>query len=201
VTDADGGQASVANFVEVAVAMGGSAASTVAVTGAKRGSIATGSGDDAITLVAYSNASGTDNGFTLDAGDGDDALALAGWKNWTRFTASLGDGDDLVSITGAGADSIDGGAGNDRIDAGGGNDRLAGGAGQDVFVFRAGSGRDLVSDFLPGTDWLELAGIAPAAVRFAASGGGLVVSWGGTDTVTLAGVGLAQAASVGIIFD
>lgn len=199
-TDTDGGAARLANFVEVAVAMGGSAASTLTVTDAKRGSITTGAGDDSITLAAYSNASGTDNAFTLESGAGHDTLALSGWKNWTRFTVALGEGNDRLAITGAGADTVDGGAGDDRIDAGGGNDRVTGGAGRDVFVFRTGAGRDVVTDFLTGTDALELSGVAPAAVRFGASTAGLVVSWGGTDTVTLAGLTLPQASLVELIF-
>ena len=199
-TDTDGGEASLANFVEVAVTMGGSAASTLSVTEAKRGSIITGSGDDAITLRAFSNASGADNAFSLDSGAGHDTLALAGWKNWTRFTVALGEGNDRLAITGASADTVDGGTGDDRIDTGGGNDRVTGGIGRDVFVFRTGAGRDVVTDFLTGTDALEFSGVAAAAVRFAASTAGLVVSWGGTDTVTLAGLTLAQASLVDLIF-
>ena len=74
------------------------------------------------------------------------------------------------TITGDAAnDYINGGAGNDTITAGAGGDYLVGGAGDDTFVAttRAESlvaadgavgGYDAISDFLSGTDKLDLAG-------------------------------------------
>ncbi len=75
---------------------------------------------------------------------------------WFRGTT----GDDTITAS-AGADRIDGGAGDDRLDGGEGDDRLIGGAGDDVlsggsgddlFVFRAGFGRDTITDFSAGED-------------------------------------------------
>ncbi|MEM6618841.1 MAG: Hint domain-containing protein [Pseudomonadota bacterium] len=68
------------------------------------------------------------------------------------------------SVTGVpagieGADSIDGGAGDDVIDGGGGDDRIAGGTGSDTlsggvgndtFVYSAGDGDDVITDFGDG---------------------------------------------------
>ena len=100
-----------------------------------------------------------------------------------------GDGGDLIR-GGAGNDSIHGGAGDDMIRGddgddrlyggsqddtiigGAGVDRLWGGTGADVFDFNAvtesGSAaalRDIVQDFTPGVDVLDLAGIDAQAAQ------------------------------------
>jgi Ca2+-binding RTX toxin-like protein len=80
-----------------------------------------------------------------------------------------------------GYDFLAGEAGNDRLDGGVGRDTLAGGIGADVFVFssfRAGE-RDLVTDFVPGQDRMELQGVAGM--------GGLVLR-----DVTIGGVRMAE---------
>ena len=97
---------------------------------------------------------------TPGAGAGDGADSILG-----------GDGNDTVH-GGAQNDTIRGGADNDSlygggqddvIDGGAGRDRMAGGAGADVFEFNATSesgsvtmGRDLITDFTPGEDVIDL---------------------------------------------
>lgn len=62
----------------------------------------------------------------------------------------------------AGADRLYGGAGADLLDGGSGSDRLSGGSGADIFRYQAStdsrSGRhaDLITDFRPGSDHLDL---------------------------------------------
>lgn len=66
-----------------------------------------------------------------------------------------GAGDDLINggwgndrpLGGRGNDVIDGGVSNDRLIGGEHNDTLTGGAGADTFVFAAGDGRDVITDF------------------------------------------------------
>jgi large repetitive protein len=61
--------------------------------------------------------------------------------------------------TGAGGDdTLDGGTGNDTFFGGVGNDIMTGGAGADTFVISAGfnNGNDVVTDFVVGTDKLQL---------------------------------------------
>lgn len=68
-------------------------------------------------------------------------------------------------IGGADDDTLDGGDGNDLLVGGTGKDQLTGGAHSDVFAFDSvadagnGAGRDVIADFLSGTDFLQLSGI------------------------------------------
>lgn len=76
-----------------------------------------------------------------------------------------GGGNDLI-YGGAGQNRIYGGAGNDTLVAGTGRDVMTGGPGEDVFVFVSakaigiGAGRDMVTDFTPGTDKIDLRGLS-----------------------------------------
>ncbi len=79
-------------------------------------------------------------------------------------------GDDTLS-GGAGADTLLGGAGADRLRGGGGTDEMVGGSGADLFQFRAvadspdGDARDVIRDFTPGSDRLDLRFDADATTR------------------------------------
>lgn len=93
-----------------------------------------GSGDDLLDGGAGNDTiKGGSGDDTIDGGAGDDLI-------------DAGSGDDIV-LGGAGNDTIDGGSGNDRIEGGAGDDVLKGGSGSDVFVFKAGFGRDTITDF------------------------------------------------------
>ncbi|UVC10935.1 PQQ-dependent sugar dehydrogenase [Rhizobium sp. TH2] len=83
------------------------------------------------------------------------AVSLSGKIYRLTPGAAAGDGDDELH-GGTGDDSLYGGVGNDslfgdedgdRLAGGIGNDTLEGGAGSDIFVFRTGSGHDVVTDF------------------------------------------------------
>ena len=109
----------------------------------------------------------------------------------TRF----GVGNDLANaITGsAQANWLLGGAGDDTLTGGAGDDVLFGEAGADVFIFARGCGRDVISDFAPGTDQFRLIGISlddAAAVLAAATqdGDSLLIDLGQGDVVLLLGV-------------
>ncbi len=58
-------------------------------------------------------------------------------------------GNDLL-FGGDGGDFIYGETGNDTIDGGTGNDLISGGVGRDTFVFRVGTGRDVIEDYQRG---------------------------------------------------
>ena len=61
---------------------------------------------------------------------------------------------------GAGNDELYGGDGDDTLDGGADNDILEGGSGVDIFVFDATDGLDLINDFRPGIDKIDLSAIA-----------------------------------------
>lgn len=88
----------------------------------------------------------------VDAGSGNDIVAGGDGAD----TIFGGTGDDKLSGQG-GHDLIFGGSGNDLIIGGQGHDTLAGGSGEDVFYFASGFGKDVVLDFTPGADMLEIA--------------------------------------------
>jgi len=97
-----------------------------------------------------------------------------------------------------------GGAGNDTINGGGGNDVLFGEGGADTFVFRRGTGGDLIGDFTPGTDRIDIAGIgygsfAQVQARMVQNGGSTAIDLGQGDFVVLVGVTLASLGAVDII--
>ena len=53
-------------------------------------------------------------------------------------------------IGGKGKDILNGGAGSDTLWGGKGNDTLTGGAGSDVFIYQAGQGKDVITDYAAG---------------------------------------------------
>ena len=92
----------------------------------------------------------------LDGGSGKDAL-------------SGGDGDDTLS-GGDGDDVLRGDNGNDLLRGGIGKDWLVGGDGFDLFAIAPGTGRDIVLDFVRGTDLIGLeGGLAFADLSFMGS--------------------------------
>lgn len=111
----------------------------------------------------------------------DDAggLSLRGTNAANALTGGAGNdtidgraGNDLISglagadqlLGGDGNDMLDGGAGNDTLDGGVGFDFLTGGADADVFAFGAAiaeiglaaGSRDTITDFVSGTDRIDL---------------------------------------------
>ncbi|MBN6773387.1 retention module-containing protein [Pseudomonas granadensis] len=93
---------------------------------------------------------------TLGAGSD----TLTGIENLlgSNFNDSLtGDNNSNVINGGLGNDTLNGGGGDDLLIGGLGNNTLTGGAGADTFQWLKGnSGHDLITDFTPGTDKLDL---------------------------------------------
>ncbi|MCM8636354.1 MAG: hypothetical protein NFW15_10475 [Candidatus Accumulibacter sp.] len=93
----------------------------------------------------------------VDAALVDNALSILG-NAGANILSGTSHADTLNG--GGGADRLLGGDGNDRLLGGTGNDSLTGGAGADRFVLdqalSATSNRDLLTDFLPGSDQIEL---------------------------------------------
>lgn len=111
--------------------------------------------------------------------------------------AVAGDGADVVTGN-AFANTISGHGGNDTITGGAGNDTLSGDLGADHFVFSAGSGRDVVTDFDLASDVLDVSaslwgGLAKSAAEVVAQFGhviaGHVVLDFGSDEIALTSLG------------
>ncbi len=69
----------------------------------------------------------------------------------------IGNGSDNVLSGLVGNDTIDGGAGNDALHGGTGHDILTGGDGADTFVFDTNGGLDRITDFISGSDHIQIA--------------------------------------------
>ena len=98
---------------------------------------------------------------SLVGGDGNDSLVGNNGKDTLDGGAGSdtligGNGKDSL-VGGSGDDSLSGGRGKDTLDGGAGSDTLFGGNGKDIFVLRAESGEDTISDFDLGSDRLCLA--------------------------------------------
>ena len=102
-----------------------------------------GNGDDSLCGDAYDDI--------VEGGDGQD-FVTGGLGN---DQVNGGGGDDSV-YGGQGNDVVSGGEGADVLSGDRGDDTLVGGAGPDVFLLAAESGRDEISDFIPGEDRIQL---------------------------------------------
>ena len=129
-----------------------------------------GGGDDIVDLTS---ADYTIGGVTVDGGAGNDVL----WGN-------------------AGADRLTGEDGNDILFGGAGNDTLNGGAGADLFQYvKNGGGNDVIEDFQPGVDKIQLIGAADASeVQVVLVGDHVTLSWG-AETIVLTGISSTAGAS------
>lgn len=106
---------------------------------------------------------------TMLGGDGLDTLRGAGGEDDLRGGAGNdviwgGSDDDVLSggngkdtlLGNLGDDSLLGGGGIDTLNGGRGDDTLTGGGGADRFVFKRDAGDDVITDFVDGTDKINL---------------------------------------------
>ncbi|WP_414470843.1 calcium-binding protein [Microvirga sp. M2] len=101
---------------------------------------------------------------------------------------------------GAGNDTLSGGSGNDTLVGGAGNDSLTGGLNSDTFVFAAGFGVDVITDFKAGAnteDVIEFStavfsGYAAVLAASTQSGSNVMITAGAGNTITLKNVTLSS---------
>ena len=148
------------------------------------------------TALATIDASNLEGALIADASNSSVAMtvtlnALAGGNT----TVTTGTGNDTITgglgidtiVGGTGNDTISGGAGADILTGGNGLDTLTGGAGADDFLLTA-VGLDTITDFVSGTDDLDVVGTGLAF------GANAVVAG---ETITSAGA----AISLAVIYD
>lgn len=185
-----------AGIVEIAALVPGSADGT--------------SGDDVMHGDDLRNIFNGDSGNdTLLGGAGNDSLwgdagndSLEGGAGADRLYG-MSDRDRLAGN--GGADQILGGGGRDTLVGSTGNDTLTGGSGRDVFVFRAGDGKDVITDLVDDLDELRLdqalwgGGLSVAEVLAdhgrEVSGDVVLAFEGGASTIRLHDITLAQLAN------
>ena len=170
----------------------GSAGANVIWAGLGNDTVQGGSGSDTIHGGAGRNVLlGNDGGDVILAGTGGDFIGGGAGDDTLRGGA----GNDTI-YAGAGTDNIGGGAGNDVIfgsvgastlwggtgddtlHAGTGRDVMVGGPGADRFVFASaaaigiGAGRDIITDFTPGVDQIDLTALGTSLRASGLAGGG-----------------------------
>ena len=137
------------------------------------------------------------NGFYLYANI--EKLVLVG-------TTPFGVGNELdnLIIGNAIGNVLLGGAGNDTLDGGAGQDILWGEAGADTFLIRKGTGIDIIADFAPGTDRLDVRdyGFKTTAAlmsRMTQVGADISVDLGGGDSLILMGVKMTSLGTTDLL--
>jgi T1SS-143 domain-containing protein len=145
-----------------------------------------GSGDISVTLGAFASADVGGVGHTLTVNDS------AGTGNLTVDGSAMT--ANLNILGGSGTDHLIGGSGNDSITGGAGADTLTGGGGIDTFNYNNGdtaitvagtggsgtiAGYDVITDFAPGTDFLNLVGIPTVAGNTTVNGTDSTLTIGG----------------------
>ncbi len=115
---------------------------------------------------------------------GDDQLFGLGGDDYLNG----GEGNDYLD-GGAGNDIQIGGDGNDQLGGDAGDDTLIGGSGNDIYVFRPGSGQDIIVNSVgdDGVDWLIFTGdITSDRLSYHRSGNDLIILISdSTDQVTI----------------
>ena len=128
------------------------------------------------------------------ASNGDILIAIENVTGSGSADDSLTGNDGANTLSGlGGADTLSGEGGNDLLIGGEGNDTLTGGAGTDTFVIGANSGADVVTDFTPASDLIDVSalGLSPAAALALAvsnGAGGTILTFSDGNTLTLTGI-------------
>lgn len=109
--------------------------------------------DGELQIYAASESEAGVTQLAFDTGNLGNVIAGDAGDNTLSGTAA----DDMIA-GGGGDDVLSGGAGNDILNDGAGMDDMTGGTGDDLFVLTADGERDIIRDFDPARDSLDLTG-------------------------------------------
>jgi Ca2+-binding RTX toxin-like protein len=157
-------------------------------------------GDGLVAPLGYNDVTGVTTGDdTMNGGNGNDTLN--GGNDNDLLTG--GNGADVLNGDN-GSDALNGGEGDDALSGGNGTDVLNGGLGNDVlsggngpaniFVFEPFFGQDIVTDFTPGADIIQIDSslFADAAAVLGAAQddgvGNVAITYDSANAITLLGV-------------
>ena len=164
-------------------------------------------GGDGVDTLSYANATG---GITANltlhcssqntGGAGTDSFFNFENLTGSAFNDSLAGSPGPNVLTGLG--------GNDVLNGGPGSDSLTGNQGADTFYFNAGFGTDAITDFTAtgsGHDIIDFAATlfpnyAALSSHMTQVGSAVVITYDGSDTVTLIGVKLASLSAADFNF-
>lgn len=149
--------------------LGGPIGSTLVNSGRVAGDVVFGDGAD-----EFRGAPGKLDGILFAGGGNDRALTGA------RDDEAYGGGGADTLFGNDGDDALSGGSGADILGGGAGDDQLTGNQANDIFLFPRQGGDDRVTDFLDGSDRLDLtafrfASVAAVAALAANATGGMVL--------------------------
>lgn len=174
------------------------------VTGSAFGDIITGSnGANKLTgLSGNDSVHGGGGKDKLSGGGGNDKL----WGDALKDVIDGGAGNDAL-YGGSGNDVLRGGAGNDTLHGETGKDKLTGNLGADTFVFSNNLGSDEITDFVAGTDKIDLSAISSitnmtelTSAAFTTGGNTLIFVDGGPDSITILNVTENELSASDFIF-
>ncbi|NVJ97967.1 MAG: hypothetical protein HWE25_07440 [Alphaproteobacteria bacterium] len=176
------------------------------VTGAGDETIIGGAGEDTIDggagtdLVSY-ETSGAGVNINLASGQASGGSAIGDILSNIENIVGSGAMDTLVGDTQANV--LAGGAARDQITGGGGNDTLTGGSGDDIFIFAAGWGTDTITDFVVGSDILDLSatGLSFSDLTISADSGDTLISDGSGNSIRLTGIASSDIDASAFSFD
>jgi Ca2+-binding RTX toxin-like protein len=121
-------------------------------------------------------------------------------------TTPFGVGNELnnLIIGNATNNVLFGGSGNDTLDSGAGQDILYGQAGADTFLIHKGTGIDIIADFTPGLDHLDVSDFgfkttAELTARMTQVGTDISVDLGAGDSVILMGIQITNLGAADLL--
>lgn len=154
--------------------------------------------------TTYGDTAGNSYSYNLTTVDGN----VASGQRLIVDAKDLGANESLTFDGSAELDGtfvVRGGSGDDVMAGGHRSDQLSGRGGADIFGFFDGSGADSITDFVSGTDRIDLSRLGFETYQQVLDattdvGGNAVIDFGGGDTVTVRGVTEAQLQSGDFIY-